>query len=174
MGVFGGSMKKEPAWIGIVRPPVLAIAFVLKILYTGLLGWWFDPLLARMDDRHLAEEVKQNVPLLFADNVGGRMLPSETQLPRSFDLAVATVSTPDFLIKFTRARGELNVRLASAKPPHKWEDLCDVLRNSASQESKSSSDLVTNASSCAYYSLADIERLLMTYWPKIQNYWIKW
>jgi hypothetical protein len=39
-GSFRWLHEKRTAWIGIVRPPVLAIAFVLKILYTGLLGWW--------------------------------------------------------------------------------------------------------------------------------------
>ena len=160
-------MKKEPTSIGIVRPFVLAIAFVLRIFYAGMFGWWLDGLLARVDNRRLADDVKQNVPVLFADNVGGRIVPSETPLPRSFDFAVATVSTPDFLIRFTRVRGELDVRVASTRPPHKWEDLSVVFKNSEFQES-------TNRSSYAYSSLADVERLLMTYWPSVQNYWIKW
>lgn len=154
-------MKREPTWIGIVRPPVLAFGFVLKILYAGLFGWWLDGLMSRIDDRRLAEDVKHNVPLLFSDKVGGHVVPSETRLPRSFDLAVATVSTPDFLIRFTRVRGELSVRIASAKPPYNWEDLCVVLKRSVT-------------SSCAYDSLADVERLLMMHWPAIENYWIKW
>lgn len=167
-------MKREPRWISIIRPPVLVIGFVLKILYAGLLGWWLDRLLSRIGDKRLAEEVKQNVPLLFDEKVGGRILPCETRLPRSFNLAVATISTPDFLIQFTRARGELSVRLASTKPPHTWEDLCVVLRNSEFQERKTSSGIVTNRSYCAYYSLADVERLLMMHWPSVQKYWIKW
>jgi hypothetical protein len=167
-------MKREPAWISIVRPPLLAIGFVLRILYAGLLGWWLDGLLRRIDDRRLAEDVKQNVPLLFDNKVGGRILPSETRLPRSFDLAVATVSTGDFLIQFTRVRGELNVRLASAKPLHKWEDLCVVLSNSEFREGAARGGFVTNRSSCAYDSLADVERLLIVHWATVQDYWIKW
>ncbi len=167
-------MRREPAWIAIVRPPVAAIGFILKVLDRALLRWWLVPLLERVDDKRLVEDVKQQVPLLFADSVGGVVIPTKTRLPRSFDLAVVTVSTPNFLIRFTRVRDELNVRVASVTPPQKWEDLSVVIKDSEYQEETGSNGIVKKRASLAYYSLADVEQLLMTHLPALQNYWIKY
>jgi hypothetical protein len=167
-------MKREPTWIGIIRPPLLAIGFVLSAIYAGLFGWWLDGFLWRRGDKRLANEVKQNLPLLFNEKKGQIVPNDDYRVPRAFDLAVVTVCTQDFLIRFIRVRGEFNVQVASTKPPHRWEDLSAALENVELQEGATLNGVVATRSSRAYSSFEDVEQLLRTRWPVLQSYWIKW
>jgi hypothetical protein len=167
-------LKREPTWVGIIRPPLLALGFVFGAIYTGLFGWWLDALLWRRGDKRLANEIKQNLAFLFCE-LEGRIVPSDDYgVPRAFDLAVVTVSTQDFLIRFVRVRGEFNVQVASTKPPHRWEDLSAALENAELREGATLNGVVATRSSRAYSSFADVKRLLRTRWADLQNYWIQW
>jgi len=167
-------VKREPTWIGIIRPPLLAIGFVLSTIYAGLFGWWLDRRLWRRGDERLANEITQNRPFLFSEKQGRIVSSDDYPVPRAFDLAVVTVSTQDFLIRSIRVRGEFNVRVASTKPPHRCEDLSAALENAELREGATLNGVVATRSSRAYSSFADVERLLRTRWPVLQNYWIKW
>jgi len=111
---------------------------------------------------------------LFSEKQGHIVSSDDYPVPRAFDLAVVTVSTHDFLIRFIRVRGEFNVQVASTKPPHRWEDLSAALENAELREGATLNGVVATRSSRAYSSFADVERLLRTRWPVLQNYWIKW
>lgn len=163
-------VKKEPTWIRIVRAPVLAIGFVISIIYAGLLGWWLDKLVAKRSDERLANDVRQNLAFLFNENCGQIVPCNDYQIPRAFDLALVTVATQDFWIRFARVSGEFNVEVGSTQAPHRWEDLSGALESAEMQHGATLNDVVKTRPSRAYSSFADVARLLKTHWPVLQQY----
>lgn len=163
-------MKREPTWIRLVRPPFLAISFVLTTIYAGLFGWWLDALVSKKNDERLANEIKQNLPFLFSEKTG-RIVPSDDyRVKRAFDLSVVTVATEDFWIRFIRVRGEFNVEVASTQFPHRWEDLSGALENAEMREGATLNGVVATRPSRAYSCFTDVERLLRNRWAVLRLY----
>jgi hypothetical protein len=163
-------VKKEPTWIRIVRPPFLAIGFVLSVIYAGLFGWWLDKRVAKRYDERLANDVRQNLPFLFTEKCGQIVPSDDYHIQRAFDLAVVTVATQDVWIRFIQVRGEFNVEVASTQPPHRWEDLSGALENAEMRRGATLNDVVKTRPSRAYSSFADAARLLRAQWPVLQLY----
>jgi hypothetical protein len=85
--------------------------------------------LARRADRKLGEDVCTHLVRLFAEH-SGRLVEndeSEYREPRSFDYAVATVSTSDLDLRFVRVRGEFEVEISLPAPCRKWDALDSAL-----------------------------------------------
>ena len=86
-------------------------------------------LFARIADTRLGNEVQSHLPRWFAEH-SAQLIPnaeSEYVQPRSFDHAVATVATPDLLLKLVRVRGELSIEIAVPGERPKWESLDSAL-----------------------------------------------
>jgi hypothetical protein len=135
-----------------------------------LFGWWLDRRVVEEYDERLADEVKQNLSFLFTER-NGQIVPSDDfQVQRSFDLSVVTVATQDFWIRFWRVRGEFNVEVASAQPPHRWEDLAGALESAELREGATLNAVVATRTSRAYSSFQDVARLLRKHWGVLHLY----
>jgi hypothetical protein len=91
--------------------------------------WWLDNLLARRADKRLAQDIRNNLVLLFKDHAA-QIAPNdngEYREGRSFDYAVATIVTEDIHLRFFRVRGEFSADIALPCLPHKWEPLDSTL-----------------------------------------------
>jgi hypothetical protein len=71
--------------------------------------------LARWDDKRLGEGLRNNLVRLFAEHTAqvGQNKESEYREPRSFDYAVATVTTPDLHLRFVRVRGQFEIDISA-------------------------------------------------------------
>jgi hypothetical protein len=97
--------------------------------YKAFFAWWLDDLMARHDDRRLAQDIRESFIHLFADR-GARVVPNDKReygKPRSFDEAVANVVTDELHFRFSRVRGEFGTAISLPGPPHKWESLSSAL-----------------------------------------------
>jgi hypothetical protein len=163
-------MKKEPTWIRIIRPPILAIGFVFSTIYTGLFQWWLDPLVSKKGDERLATDVKQSLPFLFSEKAA-KIVPSDDYwVQRAFNLSVVTVATEDLWIRFIRVRGQFDVEVASAQPPRRWEDLSGALENVEIRQGATLNGVVATRRSRAYSCFADVKRLLRNRWDVLRLY----
>jgi hypothetical protein len=105
---------------------VLLIGFIVSTLYKGLIAWWADPLAEKSADRRLAEEIRNSMPFLFSDH-DGEVVRNPDKIPRSFDLAIATVRVDEFALQFVTVRGEYKVYVASHAVPHVFREVGGVL-----------------------------------------------
>ena len=122
-----GRSHRRP--FSLLRFVLEAIGQVLGRAYSLVFGWWLDTLLARRADRRLAQDIRNNLDLLFKDH-GAQVVPNDTSEyrdARSFDYAVATIVTEDIHLRFFRVRGEFSADLALPLLPHKWEPLDSAL-----------------------------------------------
>ena len=163
-------MKREPAWIRVVRPPLVAVGFVLNTIYSVLFGSWLDGRLSQKLDGRLAKEIHQNLAFLFTQK-NARIVPSdEYKVKRAFDLAVVTVATEDLRIRFVRVRGQFEVEVSSPHLLHRWEDLSSALENAELSEGASLTAVVSTRRLRSYSSYTDVERLLRSQWLSLKRY----
>src|SRR5438309_6608286 len=167
---IGRLMKREPAWIRVVRPPLVAVGFVLNTIYSVLFGWWLDGRLSQKLDGRLAKEIHQNLAFLFTQK-NARIVPSdEYKVKRAFDPAVVTVATEDLRIRFVRVRGQFEVEVSSPHLLHRWEDLSSALENAELSEGASLTAVVSTRRLRSYSSYTDVERLLRSQWLSLKRY----
>jgi len=60
--------------VEVFRPILLAIGFVLRLVYQVLFSWWLNPALDRWIRNEFEQELKLEIPWLF-DLHGGRAVP---------------------------------------------------------------------------------------------------
>jgi hypothetical protein len=90
---------------------------------------WIGKLFAKRADKHLADDIRNNLVLLFVDHAA-QVAPndeSEYRDPRQFDFAVAAIVTGQLHFRFVRVRGEFSVYIAVPGVPRKWESLDSAL-----------------------------------------------
>ena len=90
---------------------------------------WLNKLTAQHDDRKFARETLENLPTL-AEKRAARIIPnapSEYRADRSFDYAVACLETTGLRLQFIRVRGDFEIYLSPAAPPHRWTSLHSAL-----------------------------------------------
>jgi hypothetical protein len=85
--------------------------------------------LARRDDKKLGEDLRNNLVRLFAEHSAQVVQNEESEYrePRSFDCAVATVTTPDLHLRFVRVRGQFSIDISTASPHRRWDSLDSAL-----------------------------------------------
>ena len=49
-----------------IRPPLLALAFVVKLVYIVLFAWWFNPWARRKANAALVGDIKAELDFVFA------------------------------------------------------------------------------------------------------------
>lgn len=108
-------------WVVFVRPPLVALRFVLSPVYSALFGW-LDKRLHARDRKRLEQDVRDALPFLFG-KFQGRVVPDEYETQSlHFDYASVTVALDDFLLRFWRGRGDLSVWVAPVfRPPDQHE-----------------------------------------------------
>jgi hypothetical protein len=77
-------------------------------------------------DNQLADEIRENLPFLFAD-YGAQFVPNEVATPPYFDWAQARILASGLLFMFTRDRGMIYVNVAPAHAAQDWQELSAVL-----------------------------------------------
>jgi hypothetical protein len=88
---------------------------------------WLDRHLARKHEERLAAEIKLALRFLFAQR-DGRIIPNAgVPFPPSFDYAFVTVAVENFVLRFSRGRGDLAVQLAPCFAPSDFHDLSLIL-----------------------------------------------
>ena len=90
----------------------------------------------RRADRKLAEEIRNNLFLLFTERSAQIVTNDESDysFPRPFDLAVATVETPDLFLRFTQVRGDFFLCIALPNEHPKWGKMEDRIASTWSYE----------------------------------------
>src|SRR5437660_8950399 len=113
--------------IAFVKPPIDAIGFVVKPIYSLLFGW-LDRKTAKDNQNRFANEIRAELPFLF-NELGGRIIPNEgVRFPPGFDYAIVTIQAADLFFKFIRGRGDLDIYVASRNVPKEWHDVLLVVR----------------------------------------------
>jgi hypothetical protein len=121
----------------IIRPPLVALRYVLSKAYDLLFAWWLDKRLVGRSNRRFAADIRKNVPFLFAE-YGAEVVPNDREPPPVLDLATVTISTDKLRFSFNRDRGSVQVAIAPAHSPHDWQDLSAILKVIESPEAGSS------------------------------------
>lgn len=94
------------------------MGFILKPI--GLLFGLLDRPIARRNERQLRLDIAEAMPSLFSE-YGGRVVPNEgVPFPPSFDYAFVTVAVGNFLIRFCRGRGELDLARRFRNSPSRF------------------------------------------------------
>jgi hypothetical protein len=121
--------------------------------------------LDRRDDKRLAKDIRNNLVLLFAQH-SAQLVPNEKsdyRGRRAFDHAIATVSTPDLRLRFTRVRGEVSIYI-SLTEPRKWESLDSALLWLELQTGAQSKTYVPGSD----YDWEAIDHFLVDNWDRIK------
>jgi hypothetical protein len=82
-------------------------------------------LFAKLADAKLGKDLEANPPRLFAER-SARLLPnadSEYAEPRAFGYGVATVATPELLLRFVRTPEEFSVQISAPGAAPDWKPL---------------------------------------------------
>jgi hypothetical protein len=163
-------MKRETAWIRVLRPPLVAVQFILGTVYTDLLGRWLDLYRHRKLDAALVKDIDHRLKFLFTQR-NARILPSdEHQVKRVFGLALVTVATDDLHIRFITVHSHFTVEVGSTRLPHRWEDLSSALENAELSEGAGLNAVVAARRSHSYSFYMDVERLLRSHWSLLRRY----
>ena len=86
---------------------------------------WLNKLANQRADRKFSEELPDPLPLLFIEHAA-ETIPNERDDHwgrRSFDYAIAAVTTPELLLRFIRVRGQIDVYVSPPNGPRKWDEL---------------------------------------------------
>jgi hypothetical protein len=85
--------------------------------------------LARRADKRMGEDVRTNLVRLFNEHPAQitQNDASEYDEPRSFDYAVATVTTPDLDLRLARVRGQFSIDISVPGPYRRWDALDSAL-----------------------------------------------
>src|SRR5579859_1894691 len=131
---------------------LLGVGFLVRMMYTGLFGWWLSPLIRRQDNRKLVDDIATNLHFLISDpeaNVSWiGILHSE--------VPTVKVSWHNLLFTFVRWHGETSVTVAPQHVPGKSYQLGPLF---AALEGRHLSERD------AMYGLGDAGRLLH---PRLQ------
>lgn len=94
---------------------------VIGAIYSFTFGW-LDRRTARSHQRQFEEDIRSNLAFLF-DEYCAKVVPNEgVRFPPGFDGAFVTLSLGVVLLRFSRGRGDFNVRVSSVFVPGLWED----------------------------------------------------
>jgi len=171
MCVSGPPLRQR---VSLLRAALEAAGRLLGRAYAVVFGWWLDNLLARRADERLADDIRNNLVLLFKDHAAQIVAndKGEYRDDRSFDYAVATVVTEDIHLRFFRVRGEFSVDIALPCLRHKWESLDSALTWLDMQQGnvKPTQDLPnwTYGFNWSDVDWAAIDRFLASHWDHLK------
>ncbi len=110
--------------------------FLVKVIWTtassiykSLFAWWLNKRLSNRSDKEFAASLEFPMGSLFAQH-NATLIENDiedTKEKRYFDLAYATVSSPDFQLRFRRVRGQFDIHVRPTGPRRAWYELDSVL-----------------------------------------------
>ena len=106
--------RPQPLSITVLRPPLLALAFIFKIIHKVFFAWWLDPWLQRKSNQALWDDVQLNLYLLYSK---GELIKEKRPQILPFDYASVSLVFGNIRFIFTRGREELNVSLSPRHAP---------------------------------------------------------
>jgi len=112
--------------VGIIRPPLVVLRFVMEKTYKIFFGWWLDELLVNRENEKFAEEIREHLYFLF-ESYGAKVIPNEQQPPALFDFASVTILVGKIVLRFDRGHGDVTVSVASVGSPRDWHELSTLL-----------------------------------------------
>jgi len=107
--------RPQPLWITVLRPPLLALAFIFKTIHKVCFAWWLDPWLQRRQNQSLCDDVQANLYFLYS---GGQLIHEKHPKILPFDYAMVRIIFGNIVFCFTRGRDELNVSLSPRHAPN--------------------------------------------------------
>jgi hypothetical protein len=114
--------------IEVLRPLVLLVAIILRLIYRVLFSWWVNPLLDRQFRRSFAEEIRLAMPFLF-DLYGGRIVSDPNARANDPHMGYVCIATAGLVFKFRRWRDEsYGVQIAPSFAHTQFYDLLEALR----------------------------------------------
>jgi hypothetical protein len=122
--------------------------------------------LAHRDDKRFGEEIRTNLPRLFAEHEAELVQNDASDYggPRSFDYAVATVVTPDLDLRFVRVRSQFEVEISI--PGHRrWDALDSALLWLDMQRGVQTKSNIPNLDWLDWWS---IDRFLAENWERMK------
>lgn len=98
-----------------LRPPLLALAFIFKSIDKLFFEWWLDPWLQRRKNQSLRDDVQANLYFLYSE---GQLVNEKHPKILPFDYAIVRIIFGNIVFCFTRGRDELNVSLSPRHAPN--------------------------------------------------------
>jgi hypothetical protein len=133
---------RDRVMAALLRPPILALGFLVKLAYRLVFGWWLDPLLQRRWNKALLEDIKSNLPFLFSDSDGEN---KASLVVRHADWPTIEVLWGNLLFTIVRWRDETYVSVAPRSVPtkvYKLGRVVDMLERGHPSEHTEINDLV--------------------------------
>ena len=118
------SRQREFRMRELVRAPLVAFGFILKMMHKALLGWWLDPWLQRRANRRLLDDVRANFYSVLSE--GQITNPKRTAI-LPFDYSSVRVIYKNISFCFTRGRGGVHVSLSPRHAPTESYELGSVV-----------------------------------------------
>ena len=109
--------------LAVMKPILAPIFWILGRIYDV----FFRPGALRKTlerNEKFGQEVRSELPFLFAE-YGGVLSPYAVKKPSSFDWTATRVVLPEFILQFSRGRGDFQVRIA---PKHAADELLDIFK----------------------------------------------
>lgn len=134
---------------------------------------WLSKLLAQRGDRKFAQEALECLPTLV-EKRAARIIPNgpnEYRANRHFDYAVACLETTDLRLQFIRVRGEFEIYISPAAPPHRWTSLHSALtwRDPQNSEAKPTIEIPDFSYGIDCYTMPwyTVDSFLDTRWQRL-------
>jgi len=140
--------------IAVIRPPLVALRFVIGKLYYTFFSW-DEKRLIKKGNEEFVRQVREHLSFLFTE-YGGQIMPNEREPPPYFDFAAVTIAAGGLCFLFTRDRGAVHVAIAPGYRANEWYDLHDLLR-------------LIDGRDTDFSRLPTIARLLRSYTPQLQE-----
>jgi len=134
--------RPQPLLITVLRPPLLVVAFIFKVIHKVFFVWWLDPWFQRKSNQALWDDVQANLYFLYSN---GELIKEKHPQILPFDYASVSLVFDNIRFCFTRGREELNVSLSPRHAPMDTHQLPVVI---AALDSKD----VTELKPIAYFS----------------------
>jgi hypothetical protein len=97
------------------------IGAVIGTIYSFTFSW-LDRRVARQNQRQFEEDIRTNLAFLF-NEYGAKVVPNEgVRFPPGFDGAFVTLGLGVVLLRFSRGRGDFDVKVSSVFAAGRWED----------------------------------------------------
>jgi acyl carrier protein phosphodiesterase len=113
--------------IDILRPPALAIGFVIRKTYWLFYGWWGEPRFEAKERERLAKEIQDKFGFLF-EQFDAQIVPN-TDIGHfaALHCPIVTVSCSDLLFRFIRWHDNHQVHVAAERVPIEWQELSELV-----------------------------------------------
>jgi hypothetical protein len=128
--------RKTKRWIilNVIRPPLVLVRVIVSATYNVLFGW-VKKRVRNHSEKELERDIRDALPFLF-ESYQAIVEPPRIDLPSRYYYLSVTVRIDRMRIRFSRGRGELDVKVGPIDNPAEWYELAFIV--SVLQESERS------------------------------------